>query len=572
MNIKKILALLLVLCMAVSVFTACGGGSGAGTSTSTPNTAGESGSGANAGGETAGGETAEGETGAEDTGEPEPLTLPLSEEKAELSVWAVYSGAVMTDLNEIEGVKKMEELTNVHINWVPVGVNEAAEKLGILLAASEYPDIVYPASEAYPGGIEKGIEDGVVYEDHDSLIRKYMPNYMNYLNNSEEARREATSDSGKMSCIKVIVGGDGTAESEGTYQGLAYRKDILESLGLEEPTTVAGWHDALVKAKESGMDYPLMLDTNGGSALALSWGVSTLSRDYLQLDGDKVVAGVLLDGYGEYLDTMREWYSEGLIDPNFTSFNYYLDTPASVENNEKLMYSLILSAFTGNNYAQMHMVNNPDEFLQPIAAPALNEGDKPVQSAERIIAKDTIFISTSCKDPVLAAKWLDFLYSEEGELLSWYGIEGDTYEMVDGEPQFTEKVLTNPEGPSAILERYCLDWGNCWLGKHNAVASEKISTAAAGGVNQQMEAVNIWSAPETNVSMPVRSLTPTDEEGTATNSKLTAITTLIQEHTINYIIGEDDTSFEDFKAQLLQYGYQDVIDTYQDIYDRYLAR
>ena len=83
--------------------------------------------------------------------------------------------------------------------------------------------------------MDAGIADGVIYPDHDTLIRTYMPNYMAYLESSEEARKEATSDNGKMQVIKCIVGQDFTAESEGTYQGLAYRKDILTTWALKSP-------------------------------------------------------------------------------------------------------------------------------------------------------------------------------------------------------------------------------------------------------------------------------------------------------------------------------------------------
>lgn len=503
------------------------------------------------------------------------LTLPLTQEKQELTVWLVYNGTVVTDLNEIEGVKAMEALTNVHINWVPVSLNVVADQFGILLSSNDYPDIIYPAHQAYPGGFEKGIADGVIHEDIDQLIRQNMPNYMAYLNGNEVAKKQATSDNGKMSVVRVITGGDFTAEAEGTYSGLAYRKDLLDGLGLPEPKTVAQWHDALVTAKASGIEYPFMLDTNGGSALALSFGVVTTTPDYLHLEGDKVVSGVLEDGFGEYLDTMRQWYAEGLINPNFTSFHFFLDTPASVDKNEALLYSLILSAFTGNNYYRMHRVTNEAEFLQPIAAPAQHENDVPRQAGERIIAKDSIIISSSAKNPQLAAQWLDFLYSREGELLNWYGIEGVTYVLDEnGEPQFTDFVLNSPDKtpPNAILQRYALNWGESWLGKHNTKASERVSTAAAGGHNQQLEAVAIWSAPELNVAPPTRSWSLTEDEGYEVNSKLTAIVTLINEYTINYIIGEDDTPFDEFRQQLIQFGYQDIINIYQTVYDRYLAR
>ena len=66
---------------------------------------------------------------------------------------------------------------------------------------------------------------------------------------------------------------------------------------------------------------------------------------------------------------------------------------------------------------------------------------------DRIIAKDPIYITTSCKNPELAAKWLDYQYSDEGCFLNWYGTEGESWTYgADGTPQFTELITNNPDG------------------------------------------------------------------------------------------------------------------------------
>lgn len=566
MKAKKFMALLLACCLLVLSFAACGGNENNSDASSANNST------ASTDGDTPGGD--EGETGATDG--PEALTLPLSEDGAELSVFCSYSGTIVSDLNDIAGVKKMEELTGVHINWTPVNIDEQSDKYGILIASGSYPDIVY-SSNMYPGGTETGIADGVIYEDHDTLIHKYMPNYLAYLESNENARREATADSGKMLAVKCIVGKDYTVESEGSYLGLAYRKDLLDDLNIAEPTTIDEWHDALVAAKESGIQYPLMIETTGFSPLSWAYGVTLgmPSSNFIQLEGDTVVGSALKEGFGQYLETMRQWYSEGLIDPNFTSFNYYLDTPGSVENNEKLLYSSVLSAFSGGNYANMHMISNESAYLQPVTAPVLNKGDDPIQCGDRAYAGDTMFISTSCKDPVLAAKWLDFQYSKEGELLSWYGIEGETYELdSDGYPQYLDSVFNNSDGlsPADYLQKFARNMGNCWMGKNNWEANMKLTTATSGGTNQQAAAVDIWSAPAVNIAYPTRLVTPTAEETELISVKSTSVNTMAQEYMINYIMGTDNTPVEEIQQQLLDIGYQDVIDAYQAAYDRYLAR
>ena len=57
-----------------------------------------------------------------------------------------------------------------------------------------------------------------------------------------------------------------------------------------------------------------------------------------------------------------------------------------------------------------------------------------------------VAITTSCKDVETAARLLDYAYSEEGHMLFNFGVEGESYTMVDGYPTYTDKILNNPEG------------------------------------------------------------------------------------------------------------------------------
>lgn len=66
-------------------------------------------------------------------------------------------------------------------------------------------------------------------------------------------------------------------------------------------------------------------------------------------------------------------------------------------------------------------------------------------------------ISRENKYPAITAKLLDYAYGKEGNLLFNYGVEGDTYTLVDGEPQFTDKVMKPGDGktPGDIVTKYC---------------------------------------------------------------------------------------------------------------------
>ena len=86
-------------------------------------------------------------------------SLPLCEEKQTLSFWFVWSNSYIETPNETPGAKKMEELTNVHIDYFPVTSAEATEKFALMLASGNHPDMMLDFG--YPGGGDAGIEEGV---------------------------------------------------------------------------------------------------------------------------------------------------------------------------------------------------------------------------------------------------------------------------------------------------------------------------------------------------------------------------------------------------------------------------
>ena len=197
---KQIMAGLLTVSVLTGTLTACGGSSSNNTSaTSAP-----------------AGETSE---AAAETREINGLTLPVSDEKQEISVLIVYDGNVVDDLNEIAGIKAIEEATNVHVNWTTYTQAEMPERFQQLLATGEYFDVMFPGGvESYSGGYEQGIEDGVLI-DMDPYIREYMPNYMSLIESNEEAMKQATYDDGKLHSVKVIKGTDEHVEGPGADQG-----------------------------------------------------------------------------------------------------------------------------------------------------------------------------------------------------------------------------------------------------------------------------------------------------------------------------------------------------------------
>ena len=566
----KWMALLMTSVLVIGMLSACGGNT-SGNNTGTTNNAGSTSA-------TAG--TAQ--TSDEGSAATAPvkenvggLELPLTDEKKELEVFMDWSSTVLENPNESKGTQMMEERTNVHINWQTYSQSEMIEKFNIVLTTGEYPDIMFPAgTNSYPGGYLQGIEDGVLV-DMDQYMQ-YMPNYMAKLNSSPDALAQAAYDDGKFHGVRVIRGTNSEVKGPGAVFGPTYRSDLLEKMGEELPRTIQGWHDLLVKCRDNGMSAPMTLESDGGTALSLAWGINTdWSSSYWQYDyeTDTVQYAPLLDGFDEWLQTMAQWYQEGLIDKNFTAGSAIITKDYSnIETDQTMLFDIWFGFMNGSFLYDSGFVTNPNCYLQAFDGVVLNEGDEVIKCVGDACIAQEIFVTTKTEDPVLAAKWLDYQYSTEGIQYRYYGIEGESYTIdSNGVYQYTDAIINDPKGltPSEALASYAL---GSYMGYQNDEAGDILTIqSSADGRSATVESVALWASPEKTIHMP-NGPSLNLEEQEITSTYMTDITTVVQEHMVKTIIGEDHTSHADFVAKLKQYHIDDCIKCWQDACDRFNNR
>ena len=87
---------------------------------------------------------------------------------------------------------------------------------------------------------------------------------------------------------------------------------------MEPPETIDEWTAVLTAFKEQlGIKYPLTLLNSDHAQLMVASAYNVTGANNFYLEGDTVKYGPLEPGYEQYLKTMNEWYSKGLIDPDF---------------------------------------------------------------------------------------------------------------------------------------------------------------------------------------------------------------------------------------------------------------
>lgn len=516
----------------------------------------------------AGGSTSSADYAYNENGE---WTWPLKEKK-ELSIWIVWSNDYVENPNDLKAIQKMEELTNVHVNWQVVDAASAQEQFGLMLASGEYPDIIRDCGTYYPGGTEKGVQDGVLVDLTD-VAEKYMPNYTALRTSIPELEKDTVTDEGKIVGTRTITSYFGDIRGERVWAGMALRGDWLDELGLEVPRTIDDWDKVLTAFKENypECEAPLMIGTNGYDYFSHFLSAYGVLGEFYK-DGDTVKYGPLEDGYKQWLTLFHDWYERGLIDPNFMTNSADMASPADYIGTGKAGAGVQLWGLTSDVLKTQGYTTDEDFNLVATSSPVLKEGDTPeIGFNTSALVKEEVGISTSTKDLELACRYLDFWYSNESMLLNTLGIEGESYTVdADGTYHLTDamqamidegKVNTRAEAV------YTYTLGTADFGLYNWGMFDPIYEG-----QDALKAYDEFDKDKFDLMLP-SCMTMTDAENTEYVTLYTDIQTLARENTVKFITGEKSLDeYEEFVEQLRSYNIDRCIELQQAALDRYNAR
>lgn len=542
-NSKKALALLLTLMLAASMVS-CG------NSSDNSSTAGSTGSTAEGESSTAGGEPASTE-----------ITLPLADGESLSYFISLDANAsiVVDDYNDNEFFQALEEKTGVHIDWMMNSSSDFVTNFNLMIASNQIPDMVYGVANYYSDGLDASIDDGY-FMDLTDKVAEYMPNYQSLRLANPEVEINTKTDSGRLACVYAVY-----TEEQGPWYGMQMRKDWLDELGMEVPTTFDEWEAALTGFKDQlGAYAPLSLTFNGFDAMngSMSAGYGVWATWQLDETG-KVNWGPSMDGWREYLTKMNDWFEKGLIDPDFMAQDAFMVDMTSVITGKTGAWT---SMYTMPSLYEMSS-EDPDMYIIPVTSPVVNEGDELHIRYRNVSSGVTTSISADCSNWELAMRWLDYLFSEEGGMLANYGVEGDTYTLGDdGTPVFTDKVLAN--------ETYSFSQAQAnFLMPPSSVACLYDWTRELAAVPEKdIESYDVWSSAGQDWTLPTLSLT--QEESVERAAIMTDIETYAKENSTQFITGvlDIETGWDEYISTIEGMNLARAIEITQAAYDRYLER
>lgn len=497
----------------------------------------------------------------------EPITLKvLSETRADISLG-----------NDMPLFKRMEERTNVHLEWelLPVDAADRDTKFNVVMASGDLPDLV---QSGVAHTVNRYGMQGMFLPLQD-LIAEHAPNikaaFDNPLPNDEIPYKinvwsEITASDGNIYTIPLL----GASNAIGAVWTI--RADWLEKVGLPVPTTTDEFLTVLRAFKEqdpngNGQADEIPLGSSQGGKTERILGLVNAFDAHMDLYVDPVTDtikyGPVEENYKEGLRFLNQLYTEGLLEEDYLTATRDQWLARAGGNQQGVMYAWPGSGLgVANTELQKLDESFRFEVFKPLKSPSGKQFKDTKTAGAAVMYRTSV--SANTKYPVEIMKYLDFCFSEEGTLLCNFGIEGTDYSLVNGEPKYTDYVLANPEGldPETVRLRTGIKWqllpyASGWDAEYQAMEKTAPWTVEAWDTYKGAGLVEA----------PFPTLGLTEDQLSERASLLAEIDTYKNPVIDKFIMGTEsiDQGFDSFVENIEKSGLQDLLDMLNAAYDVY---
>ena len=422
---RKVVSLMLVSAMVAGMLAGCGSDSGSSKGGSST----ETGSAAEA--------SSSGET-ADDADDKSPITFEYFNADGKNGNW---DNPVAKAITEATGV-------TLDVSYPVASQGDAKEDVALMIANDEYPDMIYAkgsATDLYQAGALIDMTD---------LIEKYGPNIKKMYGAEMEKLKWSQDDPGiyQLSYAGVnqktlTTGGScqiqwaALKETDYKYpKTLDEYEKMIKSYLAAHPKTEDGLD--MIGITMSASDWHWMITL--GNPAGLIADASPDNGQWIIDDEYNVHYKHVTDEEKEYFKWLCRMYNEGILDPNFATQtdDDYIAKVASGRvvaiTDAEWHYSQCEATLVADGKVDQTYVGLPVTLREDQVEKALLYQGTTVGWG--------IGITKSCEDPVRAIKFLDYLCSDEGQILYHWGIEGENYFLDDnGQPYRTDEEVAKAQ-------------------------------------------------------------------------------------------------------------------------------
>ena len=398
MKFKKLITVMLVSMMTVSSLASCGNTASESSSSASGTTEKESTSTAVESSDTA---------SSEDKG----ITFPLEEKLT----FTVLCGSTSSEFPMADNIALNYTLENANIEFelTDVLVAELTEKRNLLIASGDYPDVFFKSGLG--NDADKYGTQGIFIPLED-LMREYAPNFCRVMDETDG--------------WQWITAADGHVYSFPDQDELIPKapfwinKRWLDNLGLEEPTSYDELYEVLKAFKEK--DANGNGDPNDEVPFACTVGAIPALMAYQDYIFDWDTKLAIIDGeityayahesYKEFITFAKKLYDEGLVNEDLLTVK---KADLRTQGKAADIYGMI------NDHGAFQSVGEERHFDFILLTPF----EEDVFVLRNPYNRGALAITDACENPEVIVAWADQFFTEEGGIIKWLGLEGETYEV-----------------------------------------------------------------------------------------------------------------------------------------------
>lgn len=433
----------------------------------------------------------------------------------------------------------LEEATNTEldIRWVPD--NNYAETLNTAIATNELPD-VFLLKDVTLDQQKQAVRDGQYWE-----IGPYLDDFENLSKLNKDILNNTSID-GK---IYTLYAGRPLSR-----QGLIYRKDWAENLGLETPTNLDELYEMMRAFTEDDPDGNGKDDTIGLTDREILGTFENFAtwhgapNRWGEKDG-QLLPQFMFPEYKEAMDYFKSLFDNGYINK---------DAPVTSKTDQQAMLKNgTAGVYIGTMGDVLPMYEDAVNINPDVVFDVHNyiEGPDGEYRTRAIPGYGSMLIfpksAVETEEELLGIlEFFDYLMSPEGSNLLIWGIEGEHYEVIDGKAKVIEENRD-------AFNREILPYTPLEIG-------EPASNGRYMGHYDYEPRTKADDLYEDNDNYLVHDPTaPLDSPTWAKTSE--TLNQIMEDATYNYFLGQiDEAGFDEAVDRWLQAGGQDVIDEYTE--------
>jgi putative aldouronate transport system substrate-binding protein len=510
------------------------------------------------------------------------VALPLKE-KATLTGTISYPASTESDPNKRTIFKRLQEQSNVEIDWTAIQADQWADKIALEMSnTKEMTDFIFSAGFS-DNDLLKYSKQGVIIS-LEEYIDTYMPNLKKVFDDYPEYRTMCTDQEGHIWALPWIeqLGSEKTAIQ--TVGNMSFiNKKWLDFLQLQMPTTVDEFEQVLIAFRDhaselqaefgiEGEIIPMSCIVNDGdqdpsiiiNGFGEGYGDADKGRHIAVTDNLKVICSATQDGYKKGIQWLNKLYGEGLIDTE----SFTQDWSTYVAKGKSGRYGVCFSWDVAN-------IDNLEDWV-PLPALTADTRNITPQNGSFTSGFDRgrCVVTAVAQNPALVCSWLDQMYAPMQSPQNNWGTydeedEFDIFEMgtnENGEEMLTHAPLGDASpvevreaesvgGPLAILDEYYDKYVTC-----------------PDDAQYRLDWISEIYTPDMNTKYVYPNVFMTQEDTKKLADLQTDIVNFINKNKSDWIMnGCTDAAWDEYLSQLDAYKINEYLEIFQKYLDSYYA-